>query len=92
MTVMLYKRPGDEHLPQHGGNFSLVIVTEGEVSGFLANGWHRTPQAALDAHKPEPEPAVIDLPEPDRSQIEAEPEPEQPKRRGRPRKVKTDVD
>jgi len=86
MTVMLYKHPGDTHLPQHGGDFSLVIVNEGEVSHYLAGGWHRTPHEALNAGKPEPEPAVIDLPEADRPMIGSEPEPEQPKRRGRPRK------
>jgi len=56
MTVMLYKHPGDTHLPQHGGDFALAVVNEGDVSDFLARGWHRRPQEALEAVKPESEP------------------------------------
>lgn len=49
MTVMLYKHPGPVDLPQHGGSFETVIVNEGDVTGMLANGWHRTTQEALAA-------------------------------------------
>lgn len=47
MTVMLYKSGGDQHLPQHGGYFSLTVVQETDVDGLIADGWSMTPDEAL---------------------------------------------
>lgn len=82
LTVMLYKSGGDQHLPQHGGYFSLTVVQEADVDGLIADGWSLTPDEALAPAVGDKTPELNTHDEPD--PVEPEPEPETaPKRRGR---------
>ena len=49
MSVMLYKAGGGVPLPQHGGHFSITVVEESDVDAMMADGWHLTTSAALQA-------------------------------------------
>ena len=51
-ATMLYKCPGPHEI--HGGNYDYTIVdadAEGELEQAIADGWHLTTPAALEAYQ-----------------------------------------
>jgi len=48
MTVMLYKAPGSQKL--HEVMVDTLIVDEDAVDDQMAEGWHKTPLDAHEAH------------------------------------------
>ena len=50
---MLYRFPGETHLPQHGGSFEIASFMKGEINARLSDGWHLTAEAAKAAHEHE---------------------------------------
>ena len=69
---MLYRAGGSEQA--HGGNFSTLVVGDAEAfSAALADGWHETTTAAVQAgSKPaEVVPEVPDDAPPTREELEA---------------------
>lgn len=51
-ATMLYKCPGPHEI--HGGHFDTIVVdadVEGELEQAIADGWHLTTPAALEAYQ-----------------------------------------